>query len=467
MIRRGLLAWSMCASLAVTLTVHADDWMRFRGPNGSGVSDDDSIPTEWSDTENMSWKAELPGPGSSSPIIVGDRVFITCWSGYGTDSDNPGNKEDLKLHLVCLNRTDGEILWTGDIEPTGKEEDYRGMFAQHGYASHTPASDGKNIYAYFGKSGAVAFDLDGNRLWDASIGTESDPRGWGSASSPVLVGDKMIIPATAESQALVALDKETGEEVWRQEAQGFTGTWGTPVVCQREDGLEDLVIGVPYEVWGFNPETGKMRWFAESVESDSMCSSVIEHEGTIYLIEGRSGGSIAIRSGGKGDVTDTNVLWSGRERGRISTPVFYNQRIYWISGGIVSCIDAKTGDQLFQARLQSGGDRGRDEQSADRDGSRESARGGPGGGFGRGSGGGRSRGGMGGQSYASPVVAGDQMYYVDRSGTTYVIGLGDEYKLLATNQFSDDDSDFSGTPAISDGQLFIRSNKYLYCIAEE
>ena len=435
-----------CFSLLSTISLAAD-WTRFRGPNGTGISPDGPAPIEWSESKNLKWKTPLPGPGSSSPIVVGDKVFVTCWTGYGVGEGDPGDKGNLKLHLICLSRQSGDVLWKKDVDPTGLEEDYRGMFAQHGYASHTPVSDGEHVFAFFGKSGVVAFDMDGNRQWERSVGVEDGVKGWGSSSSPILFEDKVIVPATAESQALVALDKKTGEEIWSQEAQGFAGTWGTPIVVDLEDGKQELVIGVPYEVWAFNPESGKLRWYAEVADTDSFCSSVIEKDGVIYLIEGRSGGSAAVKAGGKGDMTK-DVLWTGRSRGRISTPVFYDGKIIWISGGIISALDPKTGDQLFQVRMQSGSSSDRSSGSRDR--------------------GGRRGGGFGGQDYSSPVIAGDKMYYVRRSGETSVIDLsGDEPTVIATNQFDSDGGDFSGTPAISDGELFIRSSNNIYCVAAE
>lgn len=452
-----LLASFLVSCLAATVV--ASDWNRFRGPNGSGVSEDGAVPTEWSETKNLKWKTELPGPGSSSPIVVGDKIFLTCWSGYATDRSNPGNINDLQLHLVCMNRAEGEIAWTQPVDASGKEEEYRGMFAENGYASHTPCSDGERVYAFFGKSGLVAFDLSGKKLWQTSLGTESDRRGWGSASSPILFEEKVIVPATAESEALVALDKKTGEQIWRQEAQGFAGTWGTPVVSKNAEGDAELVLGVPYEVWGFNPENGKLKWYAETVDSDSMCSSVVEHNGIVYTIEGRSGGSAAVKVGGQGNVTAQNVVWSGRDRGRISTPIYFNDRLYWISSGVVNCLDAKTGQEVYQARMQaaprSGGANAAEPEN------RNSS-----GGLGRGGFGGGRGGFGGGQSYSSPVVADGKMYYVNRSGEASVIELGTEYKHLATNKFENDSSDFHATPAISDGQLFLRSNRYLYCISE-
>ena len=332
----------------------AGDWPRFRGPNGSGSSlDAKSPPTEWSDTKNLKWKVELPGPGLSSPIVVGERIFLTCWSGYGVSRGNVGDQKNLKRHLVCVDRRSGKILWSQSVDPVLPEEPYRGMMTEHGYASHTPVSDGERVFVFFGKTGVLAFDLEGKKLWQTSVGTADDPRSWGTASSPILYKNLVIVPATIESQALIALDKQTGKEVWKKPATGFGSTWGTPLLVDLGDGKQDLVIGVPYEIWGFDPDNGKIRWYCETVESDSMCSSVIAHDGIVYAIEGRGGGAVAVRAGGTDDVTKTHLLWSGRDNGRIGTPVFHESCLYWVSGGVATCVDAKTGKRVYQSRLAS------------------------------------------------------------------------------------------------------------------
>ncbi|MCA9218686.1 MAG: PQQ-binding-like beta-propeller repeat protein, partial [Planctomycetales bacterium] len=336
-LRAAVVRAALIAILCVAVSpVMASDWARFRGPNGSGISPDDKAPpTTWSDTENLKWKLELPGPGLSSPIVVGDRVFVTCWSGYAVGGRNSGQLEDLKRHLICVDRKSGQVMWNKTIDPVLPEEPFRGMFAENGYASHTPVSDGERVYAFFGKSGVRAYDLEGKELWKASVGTADDPRGWGTASSPVLYKNLLIVPATIESQALIAFDKLTGEQVWRQDADGFSSTWGTPVLVDVDD-RQELVIGVPYEIWGLNPDNGKLRWYCEAMDTDSYCSSVVVADGVIYGVEGRSGGSVAVRPGGTDDVTKTHVKWTGRDRNRIGTPVVDDGLMYWISGGIAN-----------------------------------------------------------------------------------------------------------------------------------
>jgi outer membrane protein assembly factor BamB len=356
------------------------------------------------------------------------------------------------------------------------------MFAQHGYASHTPVSDGENVFVYFGKSGLHAFSLDGEKLWNKQVGTGADPRGWGTASSPILYKDMVIVTAPAESQAIVAFNKHTGEQVWKQEAEGFVGTWGTPVLVKVDNERTDLVIGVPYEIWGLNPESGKLRWYCEASQDDSYCSSVVAEGDTVFAVEGRGGGSFAIRAGGKDDVTKTHILWSGKERNRIGSPLLMDGLLYFVSGRIVTCIDAKTGKEVYKSRLASKG--GTTDNAAQPGAPAQvGGRGGPGqrgpgpggagpggagrGGPGPGGGGGRGAGGgMGGQDYSSPVAGDGKVFYVARNGEIFVFKPGSTFEQLSVNRLTDEVEDFSASPAISGNQLFIRSSKHLYCVQQ-
>ena len=456
--RRSLAGGMSFILLAASSVAVAADWPQFRGVNGSGISSDAKpLPLHWSETSNLQWKLDLPGPGLSSPIVVGDRVFVTCWSGYGTSREELGDLDKLKRHLLCIDRKSGKTIWDKSVPAVMPEDEYRGMFAEHGYASHTPVSDGQRVYAFFGKSGVHAFDTDGNLLWSKNVGEDSDPRGWGTSSSLILYKDKLIVTASIESRTIFAFDKLSGNEVWRQQADGLDSTWGTPILVDLPDGGAELVLAVPYEVWGINPDTGKLRWYCKGADSDSFCSSAITHDGVVYTVEGRGSGALAVRAGGKGDVSDTNVLWNVNDRGRISSPIWHEGRIYWISGKVARCLDGKTGERVYQARLKSSEAPDAAEEPVAEPVGR--SRGGFGGG--RGGRGGR----MGGQDYSSPVVQGNRMYYVTRAGEMYVLELGPEFKQLAVNRFANDDTDFNATPAISDGQLFIRSAKTLYCVS--
>ncbi|QEG40635.1 outer membrane protein assembly factor BamB family protein [Roseimaritima ulvae] len=434
----GLLSLGLQFSLASPTL--ADDWLRFRGPNGTGLaSSSESPPIEWSEEKNLRWSLDLLGPGHSSPIVVGDKVFLTCWTGYGVDDEESGKPEDLKRHLLCVDRASGKLLWERAVAARLPEDEYAGMFAEHGYASHTPVSDGQYVFCFFGKSGVHAFDLEGNPVWQAEVGEGLDQRKWGSASSLILTDELVIVTAGPESGTLYGLDKKTGETRWNANV-GLSGMWGTPLLAPVDEKRTDLVVGVPDEVWGLNPATGKLRWYCDGIEGGSVNSSPVLADSVVYMIDGRNGDALAVRVGGKGDVNQSHVVWHESHRGRISSPIVHDGLLYWISSGVLNCVDAATGERVYQERLNTS------DNSATRGPSR--------------------RGGRGGQDYGSPVVAGDHLFYINRRGIGVVVQLGKQFKQLATNTFDGASGDFSATPAIADGQLFIRSTKKLYCVAE-
>jgi outer membrane protein assembly factor BamB len=405
------------------------DWLRFRGPNGSGIAVGAQPPTSWSDTENVVWKTPLPGPGTSSPIVAGQRVFVTCFSGYGDGSSGAGISK-LQRHLVCVNRADGRILWSSAIPAAQPEDFYGGFLTEHGYASHTPTSDGERVYVFFGKSGAAAFDMTGRKLWQTSLGTDSNQKRWGSASSPILYKDLVIYNASEEGHALVALDKKSGKEMWRAAGDALELSFGTPVLAQDGPNV-DLVFSVPGELWGLNPDTGKLRWFAETGLPGNIAPSVIAGDGMVFAFGGFPAlGAVAVRLGGKGDVTATNIAWKTHDSTYIPTPILSGGRLYFVSdGGFATCLDAKTGALVYKERLPGAAATGRGKPF-----------------------------------YASPVLANGALYAVSRRNGAFVLAAQPEFKLLAQDKISGDDTDFNATPAISGRQLFLRSNRFLYCI---
>ena len=422
----------------------AQDWVRFRGPNGSGISSDTKVPpVQWDDTKNIKWKTDLPGPGHSSPIIVDRKVFVTCWTGYGVEKEK--SQEDLRLHVLCFDRENGQRLWDRAFEPTLPEEPYQDMFREHGYASHTPVTDGKHLWAYFGKSGVVCLDMEGNLIWRKNLGQQLDPDHWGSASSPILFKNILIVTASVESNTIFGLNSLTGEEIWKHQSDKLTSTWSTPVLVPREDDdRPDLVLPVPYEFWGFNPETGKLRWTNESLDVNAACSSAITDNGNIYFVERgrRGGGSVAVRGRGQDADSSDRLIWRSRHRGHIGLPIVYDEKLIWISSGIVTCVGTNDGEVIFKARLKRPTTNNRNSNSSFPE------TGTPGG------------------HHSSPVAADGKIYYVSRNGDVYVIKIGDQYEQIAVNSFTEG-GDFSASPAISNGELFIRSTKMLYCVGKE
>lgn len=419
-----------------TANANAEDWARFRGPSGSGVATDSNrLPTVWSPTANLAWKTLLPGPGASSPIIVGGRAMVTCYSGYGLSQQNPGEIENLVRHLVCVDMQTGKILWQREAKAALPEDPYSGIgVTAHGYASHTPVSDGKNVYAFFGKSGVHAYDLDGNKLWQAEVGKESDPAKWGSSSSPIVYQDTVIVTASAESQAIIGLDKSTGKERWRQEAKGLDGMWGTPTLVRVDDERMDLVMCVARELWGLDPRSGKLRWYADATGAQNAYTSVISDGKRVYAFTGRGGGSIALDAGGSGEVSKSNTVWTGRENASFASPVRHQSKLYVVANGILSVVDANTGERVGRLRLKGV------QQTGGRFGSLD---------------------------YPSPIVVGDRLLYLNGSGQMFVFALGEEARQVAVNRVTTDKETFRGTPAVSDGRLVLRSGKHLYCVADK
>jgi outer membrane protein assembly factor BamB len=401
----------------------ASDWLRFRGPDGSGVAEDKGLPVTWSADANIAWKTELPGPGGSSPIVVGDRVFVTCYTGYAEDRkdrQNPGDLKALKRHLLCLSRADGKVLWTKTIPATGPEPKLQSYLELHGYASSTPCSDGKQVYVFFGTSGVFAFGLAGEQLWQASVGKGTS--GWGSATSSIVYKDLVIVNASVESGALIALDRGTGKEVWR--ARGMSSSWSTPVLVKVPGGKTELVVSASKQVLGLDPETGKLLWHADSFDW-YVCPSVVAHEGVVYALQNST--YVAVRAGGQGDVTKTHTLWQKSFGSVVSSPVYYEGHLYWSPGGTAYCQRADDGTVVYKERLKPD----------------------PGG------------------IYASPVAVDGKVYYVSRSAGTYVVEAGPKFKLLALNTLTPDTSICNGSLAVSRSQLLLRSDRYLYCIGKE
>ena len=439
------------------------DWLRFRGPNGTGIAES-TAPTTFGEQENLKWKAPLPGRGVSCPIVVGDRVFVTCYSGYGLGG-NDEQIENLKRHLVCLDRKSGEILWQSEVAAKLPEDPFAGIgVPRHGYASHTPVSDGTHVFAFFGKSGVYAYDLEGNSLWNQSVGTGSGPNQWGSSASPVVHQDYVIVNASDEAKSIVWLDKRTGEEKFRAKlAERLVNVWGTPVLMDTPGGPE-LVISASGEVLGLNAANGTLKWHAVG-GTEGPRASALAGKGTVYVLSGSRGGvgAVALTPGGSDDVSDSQVVWNNQTATGFATPVLYNGLLFSVNNGVLICLNAESGERVYQTRLATGEAVGGEESAGPRRPGGMRRRGGGGGGGPRGAGGPPTNAG----DYASPVLADGKIYVTTNSGTVYVVAAKPEFELLATNDMTFDTSGFGATPAVSHGDLFLRSHTHLYCVGGE
>lgn len=420
MSRHQILVFSSWLGIWLSTVSFAADWPQFRGPGGSGVSDE-TVPLVWNSAENVIWKIPLPGYGASSPIVVGNKIIVTCYSGFGLDTENPGDETNMRLHVVCYDRKNGDLLWDKRLEPQLPERPYEQFLPEHGYASGTCASDGESVFAFFGRSGVWALDLDGNNLWNVDVG--SNTHIFGSGTSPILVGDLVIVNASVECGDLIALNKRTGQELWR--AADIKDAWNTPALVKSQEGQQELVVNTSGKILGLDPRTGASLWSCDSADT-YICPSVVSHENIVYAIGGRGPEVVAVKAGGRGDVTETHRLWVAQESSNVPSPVYHEGHLYWVNDdGIAHCVDVETGETLYKNRVNGAG-----------------------------------------KTYASVVLAGGRLYVVTWHNGTFVLDASPEFNILAHNVFDEDDSIFNASPAISHGQMFLRSNKFLYCISE-
>ena len=411
----------------------SNDWSRFRGPNGTGISMDAAIPIEWSDTKNLRWKTKLAGPGSSSPVLTDTHVFLTTYTGYGEEDRSKGLMSQLKRQVHCIDRKDGKIAWSKNVDALLPEDPYQGMgIPEHGYSTNSPVTDGKSVFVFLGKTGVFAFDMAGNELWKVSVGTESGNRGWGTAASLTLYKDILIVNASEESQTIFGINKNTGEVIWKAPGAILELAYGTPIIARVNDDRDDLVIAVPSEVWGLNPNTGKLVWYVETKLTGNLSPSVIMDGETIYVFGGyRSSGSLAIKLGGNGDVTKSNTLWNSRNSSYVVTPVLHQDHLYWIDDqGMYFCVSAKTGETVDKQRVSGIKSGGR-------------------------------------PVYASPIAINGKLFLQTRNSGLFVLDGTPKMTILKQNRFETDNSVFNATPAVSNGQLFLRSYSHLYCVMSD
>lgn len=394
------------------------NWPAFRGAGGMGVSSAKNLPIDWGTDKNIAWKASLPGAGASSPVVFGDRIYLTAYSGFFAPGQD-GKKDDLKRHLIALKRRDGSTVWDQAVPAKLPEED---RIRDHGFAANTPAVDTTGIYVFFGKTGVFCFTHDGKQKWQADVGSKTHQ--WGTSSSPVIYDDLLFINARVESESLIALNRSTGKEVWR--ASGIRESWNTPVVVTSTSARKELIVAMQGKVLAFDPATGKSLWSCKTDIGWYMVPSIVAADGIVYCLGGRSGvAALAVRTGGSGDVTESHRLWTSIKGSNVSSPVFLDGYLFWAhESGIANCAKADTGEIVYQKRLE------------------------------------RAE-----QVYSSALLADGKIYYVSRDGRTFVVAAKPDFELLATNDLRDRGV-FNGSPAVDGNRLLIRSDKFLYCIGK-
>ncbi len=328
--------------------------------------------------------------------------------------------DTLRLHVVCADRKSGNTLWTKTIKPVLPERTYRGFLSLHGFSSSTPATDGERLYVFFGKSGVYCFDFEGKQLWQKNLGERT--HSWGSATSPVLYKDLVIVNASVESGALIALNKKTGEEVWR--ANDLRSSWSTPILVNVKGKEPELVLSASRKIIGFEPETGKELWHSNSY-TWYVCPSVVTHDGIVYGLQNTT--CVAVRAGGKGDVTETHTLWKNKYGSTVSSMVYHDGHLYYGRNGSVYCLNAKDGELVYRERLQPNA----------------------------------------GRTYGSVTLADGKLFYVSRKNGIYVVAAQPKFEQLAHNVFEDDQSRNNASIVVDGNRLILRTDQYLYCIGKK
>jgi outer membrane protein assembly factor BamB len=431
----------------------AESWPQFRGPNGDGVAKEGQIPAEWAADKNIQWKAKLPGYGWSSPIVWGDKVFVTTavagkqskpssgfgggGKGGGFGKDRPPPDTVYKWELYCLNAADGKVLWK---ETAAEHRPTIPIHSSNTYATETPVTDGERVYAYFGMTGVYCYDFTGKQIWKAELGSFRMALGYGTGSSPVLHDGKLLIQCDNEEKSfLIALDAKTGKELWRTARPERTG-WSTPLVWKNKTRTEIVCLGSP-RVRSYDPATGKQFWEMGGLIGQPHASMVANDEmlfvgtGGMPRFGAGGGGSdgggsrplIAIKAGATGEITKSSdaVAWQLPQGGPpMASPLLYEGHLYILDqrSGLLTCYDAKTGKQVYRERLPGGR------------------------GF-----------------TSSPWASAGKIFCLDDNGQTFVVQAGAEFTLLGRNPLGEM---CWSSPAVAGNTLFLRTVDQLYCIKQ-
>ncbi len=404
------------------------NWTTWRGPSGQGYVDDSRVPLIWSDKENLLWSATLSGKGNSTPIIWGERIFLTSASNNGDER-----------YVICVDRNNGKILWKQTASrgvPPGRTHNW------NGYASASCATDGERVYAFFGTPGLFCYDMKGKLLWQHSFGTFTSSTGWGTAASPFLFEDLVIqncdndgpkaLPKgekEAAPMALVALDKIKGTVRWqtpRNQGKGFS----TPRLITTPKGRLELVLNGPNGVWSYDPRSGKEIWHVLRTDGKDQAKfgePIPVTSGDIMVASsGRPGPMQAFKLDGSGDITHSHLVWEIRRKGRdVASPILWGDYLYAAdSKAVLTCYELKTSKAMYTQRL-----------SADA------------------------------KVLASPISVQGQLLFLLDNGETVVLEPGPHYKVVRRNVLGGHGGlDFGASPVVVDGRLYLRSQSQLYCI---
>ena len=415
--QKSLLGGSLLvAATCLAAWVSADNWPQWRGLDGFGHSKERNLPVTWSATENVKWKTPLPGPGMSSPIVWKDKVFLT----------QSLDKAGTRRALICFDRKSGKEHWQRVTEFSGKESTYD---PEPHFCSASPVTDGERVVAFFASAGMVCYDLNGNELWRRDLGPCDQI--WGTAASPIIYKNLVIHNfGPGERTFLIALDKRTGKDVWKvdipggsfgKEPSNWNGSWATPVVA-KVNGRDELIAPWPKVLKAYDPATGKELWSCQGLTPLSYTSPLVSGDVVAQLC-GFGGSALAVKAGGTGDVTESNRLWHvEKSTQRIGSGVVVGEHLYFPNeNGIINCVELKTGKTLWAERAA-------------------------------------------GQTWSSMVYGDGRIYLTNQRGETVVIAAKPVFEVLSRNPLNERSQ---SSPAISDGDIFIRTYNHLWCIGQK
>ena len=418
-------------------------WSQWRGPEMTGVAPYGNPPVEWSEAKNIRWKIEIPGKGHASPIVWNDKVFVltAIETDKTVDAREVEEKEQqlpewrrgmsrttTKIHqftILAINRPDGKILWQRTVR---EQLPHAGTHAEGSWASHSPVTDGKHIYAYFGSYGLYCYDMQGDLVWEKDLGDMNTKMSFGEGNSPALYGNSLVVNWDDEGQSFItAFDKITGEELWRVERDEPT-SWSTPIVVEHK-GKAQVIISATNRIRGYELSTGDLIWECSGMTANAIPTPVTA-DGIVYLTSGFRGSALlAIRLDmASGDITDSEaIVWRyDKNTPYAPSPLLYENMLYFLleNNGYLSCFNAKTGQEHYSRQKLEGIN----------------------------------------TIFASPVGASNRVYLTGKNGTILVIRHGPSFEVLATNSLADE---FTASPAMVDKEIYLRGHKYLYCIAQD
>jgi outer membrane protein assembly factor BamB len=406
-------------------------WPQWRGPYATGVSKHANPPLEWSETKNVRWKVEIPGRGSSSPVVWGDRIFLLTAVPVGVSGSSAhaprGGVRPRDVHrfmVLAIDRRTGKVVW----ERTAREaQPHEATHQDNGtWASSSAITDGQHVFAWFESQGMFAYDMDGTLLWQKDLGDKQMRQQFGEGSTPVLYGNRIVVVWDHQGQSVVvALDALTGNEIWRVPRDEID-TWATPLVVEH-DGRPQVVTNGMNRLRSYDLETGRIVWESPGTTMNAIPSPVAG-EGLVIVASGFRGNNVkAIRlADARGDLTGSNaIVWSmDRDTPYVPSPLLYDGVLYLLksNSGILSALDAKTGKPHYQLRRLDGLA----------------------------------------EVFSSPVGANGRVYLTGREGTTLVLRHGPTFEVIAKNTLDDG---FDASPALVDNEIFLRGYRYLYDIA--